>query len=172
MKKFNKRKFYNDGIYNNDNLILFHLSTNHNIHILRPIIPQTAGINEDLTIPRICMSPSINGCISALQSPGSEYTVYTHKQNINSLNIKVPLIKDVFDSNITKEVWAIDMVPCIAVAKIYIKPIPARKVKWFSNYSLKNFAVCNFEWEIKQILDEKYRKIIESAYEYQFKYLD
>lgn len=59
-------------------MLLYHLSRNPNLTILTPQIPETAiPYNEDVSIPRVCFAPTIEGCLSALGDISMEYYVYT-----------------------------------------------------------------------------------------------
>ena len=59
-------------------MLLYHLSRDPNLTILTPQIPDTAiSWNENVSIPRVCFAPTIEGCLSALQDIDMEYYVYT-----------------------------------------------------------------------------------------------
>lgn len=73
----------------------------------------------------MCFSNSIDGCLSALQSPG-KYYVYIPKENIQEDSIYYPTVDDVRDAKYTHEVWILSeiKVKCIGIIKssdIYIK---------------------------------------------------
>ena len=55
-------------------MLLYHLSQHPYLTKLEPRIPHYKGYNEP-NVPRICVSPTINGCLSALEP------------NMNSLNV-------------------------------------------------------------------------------------
>lgn len=58
--------------------MLYHLSTDPNLTFLTPRIPKTAvPYNENVSIPRVCFAPTIEGCLSALGDIDMEYYVYT-----------------------------------------------------------------------------------------------
>lgn len=88
-----------------------------------PRIPPTAG-NEDLTIPRICVSPTINGCIQAIISchihealdqcrRGHQQEVYVYVYTPSEVVPEAAIVetnelhekKLVFDALETEEMW-------------------------------------------------------------------
>ena len=93
---------------------LYHLSIdNHDGEIFFPRIPSSYE-EENQTIPRVCVSTSIIGCLRAIDpgrwNPYIEYYVHV-PENIdelyNTLSVKSPNMKDVPDVDITKEKWIV-----------------------------------------------------------------
>ena len=67
--------------------MLYHLSQVNNLELLTPKVPECAiPMYEDTKTKRVCFSDSIDGCLSALQSPG-KYYVYIPKENIQEDSI-------------------------------------------------------------------------------------
>lgn len=93
---------------------LYHLSTEKfkNTHLV-PRKVSSLGINEDPDIKRICFAPSIHKCLQAIRDrirDGSKtFYVYRLLWN-NELEYKIPTTKEVFDCNVTNEVWI--LTPC------------------------------------------------------------
>lgn len=96
--------------------MLYHLSCNPNLTILTPKIPETAvAFNEDVSIPRVCFSPTIKGCLSALQDISAEYYVYTPvNQKLKGYSCKTHVI----DAVITDERWIKKPVQVKKIGKI------------------------------------------------------
>ena len=106
--------------------MLYHLSKVENLELLTPKVPECAiPMYEDTKTKRVCFSDSIDGCLSALQSPG-KYYVYIPKENIQEDSIYYPTVDDVRDAKYTHEVWVLSEigVKCIGIIKcsdMYIK---------------------------------------------------
>ena len=106
--------------------MLYHLSQVNNLELLTPKVPECAiPMYEDTKTKRVCFSDSIDGCLSALQSPG-KYYVYIPKEDIQEDSIYYPTVDDVRDAKYTHEVWVLTEigVKCIGIIKcsdMYIK---------------------------------------------------
>ena len=99
---------------------LFHVSDISDLTTLSPKIPR--GLDEssweDITIPRVCFTPSIRQCLIGLQIPESEFKDISSVQRYVYIpeNIKPrDIISNkeiveralVFDAHITEETWVI-----------------------------------------------------------------
>ena len=96
--------------------MLYHLSRNPNLTTLTPKIPkQAVSGNEDVSIPRVCFAPTIEGCLSALQDNDAEYYVYTPvNQKLKGYSCK----NHVIDAVITGERWIKKTVQVKKIGKI------------------------------------------------------
>ena len=101
--------------------MLYHLSTNKNLSILTPRIPECAiSIYENTRIKRVCFSDSIDGCLSALQNIPTKYYVYV-PYNLQNEDIYYPTENDVRDAKHTHEIWYLNEinVKCIGAIKSF-----------------------------------------------------
>lgn len=113
---------------------------------------------ENYTTPRVSFSPSINGCLQAIineigkrnvcsqslhvyipEKPISKYKIKTNKEIIED--------GDIFDANITKEIWILEPVKLkyygsIKVNKVTESPI----LQKFANNNYKKIKTCIFDW--------------------------
>ena len=98
--------------------MLYHLSTNENLKVLTPRVPECAvAIYEDVKTKRICFSDFIEGCLSALQDIPNRYYVYVPEQEVDEADIHIPTVDEVRDAKYTHEVWVMreTKVKCIGV---------------------------------------------------------
>lgn len=128
--------------------MLYHLSCNPNLTILTPKIPETAvAFNEDVSIPRVCFSPTIKGCLSALQSIDEEYYVYTPvNQKLKGYSCKTHVI----DAVITGERWIKKPVQVKKIGKI--KPVfigigEKRLINYKGRKELISKFIYTYEWK-------------------------
>ena len=99
--------------------MLYHLSTNKNLNILTPRIPECAiSTYENTSMKRVCFSDYIGGCLSALQGIPTKYYVYV-PYNFQNENIYYPTENDVRDAKYTREIWYLNEinVKCIGAIK-------------------------------------------------------
>lgn len=99
--------------------MLYHLSKDSKLETLTPKIPECAiSMYEDIETKRVCFSDSIDGCLSALQTPG-KYYVYVPIENIQEESLYYPTVDDVRDAKYTHEVWVLSevKVKCIGAIK-------------------------------------------------------
>lgn len=128
--------------------MLYHLSRDPNLTILTPRIPETAvAFNEDVSIPRVCFSPTIKGCLSALQDIGTEYYVYTPvNQKLKGYSCRSRVI----DAPITGERWVKKDVPVRKIGKIKSTFIRTSEEKFINYKGRKELIfryVYSYEWK-------------------------
>ena len=120
-----------NGVNPKSKKLFFHVSmdTKMNGKTLKPRIPTyltkkgsvSDTYKEDSTIPRVCFSPSIEGCLNAIISAqknlrivGEKMFVYIPEKPISEYKIKTnkEIIKEklVFDANATGEIWILEPV--------------------------------------------------------------
>ena len=96
--------------------MFYHLSTNDNLKVLTPRVPETAlAIYEDVKTKRVCFAKTISGCLSALQSIPEDYYVYVPSNSVQHI---VPNSKQVRDAGLTGEVWVLDETPVKCIGRI------------------------------------------------------
>lgn len=118
------------GVNPKSKKLFFHISmdTKMNGKTLKPRIPtyltkkdNVTTYKENATIPRVCFSPSIEGCLNAIISAqknldvvGKNIFVYIPEKPISEYKIKTnkEIIKEklVFDANATGEMWILEPV--------------------------------------------------------------
>ncbi len=99
--------------------MLYHLSRDNKLKTLTPKVPECAVPGyEDTETKRVCFSDSVDGCLSAIQSPG-KYYVYIPKEGIPQDSIYYPTVDDVRDAKYTHEVWILSevKVKCMGIIK-------------------------------------------------------
>lgn len=120
-----------NGVNPKSKKLFFHVSmdTKMNGKTLKPRIPTyltkkgkvSDTYKEDSTIPRVCFSPSIEGCLNAIISAqknlhivGEKMFVYIPEKPISEYKVKTnkEIIKEklVFDANATGEIWILEPV--------------------------------------------------------------
>lgn len=89
---------------------LYHVSSQKKSKLrLEPRIPKnffTENGAENSTIPRVCLSDSVKGCLRGISMNLDGKTLHVYEANSNK-DIHVPSIKEVPDSKITGEVWSL-----------------------------------------------------------------
>ena len=114
------------------------------------------GFEEYLT-PRVCFSPSIEGCLNAiidntgrLNLAGKQIHVYKPKKPIyqykTKFNKQINKDGDIFDSNITKEMWILEPVELVYIGSIVVDSVPYSKVKKFANNKYRNILKYSYKW--------------------------
>lgn len=120
-----------NGVNPNSKKLFFHVTSNGGLdgQVFKPRVPDYLDeydpedtTFENTTTPRVCFSPSIEGCINAIavnfmrinpirfeklyvyipEKPIQEYRHKTNKEIIRD--------KDVFDANVTREMWILEPV--------------------------------------------------------------
>ena len=86
----------------------FASKNNFDKQILEPRIPVNRMNSENDTTKRVCVSQSINGCLTAVGMFNIGDTVYVHK--CKSDNVIQPFIEQVQDSCFTGELWILEPV--------------------------------------------------------------
>lgn len=172
---------------------LYHAS--YSCDIIEEFIPRipefrAEGLDENNTIPRICLSDSIEGCLSAVPWGGSRLEdlfweegsclIRIYEFDIKDLNLKNLLPPEylyssdlVRDSNITREYWYID--EKLKPSRSYLIEIRNYDTYWpdiisFDDYLNGMYTELNneyFDWEdaicghVSQIRNLEYNKIPE-----------
>ena len=121
-----------------------------------PTFDNGSAFEEYLT-PRVCFSPSIEGCLNAiindterLNLAGKQIHVYKPKKPIyqykTKFNKQINKDGDIFDSNITKEMWILEPVELVYIGSIVVDSVPYSKVKKFANNKYKNILKYSYKW--------------------------
>lgn len=123
--------------------ILYHLSSDPNIKYLSPKIPQCAiPERENRSIPRVCLSNSIEGCLKSLDFP-CKYFVYTPVDA--NIPIYQPTTEQVRDAKYTGEVWVLEEIKVKMLGEIL-----AKYTGCFKRHNTGNGRVCiyyyDYEW--------------------------
>jgi hypothetical protein len=88
--------------------VLYHVSAEVLVDlVLQPRVPSITGDGEDKQIPRVCLSPFIEGAISAIE-PWSNQTL--HLYAAYNVNAYIPTQNQVPDRELTGEVWSLDSI--------------------------------------------------------------
>lgn len=89
---------------------------NFNNETLYPKIPKSRMNTEDSKISRICVSQSINGCLTAIEPKSVGEVLYIHK--CISDNTYQPTLAQVPDRHLTGEIWILEPVEMKLFMKI------------------------------------------------------
>lgn len=131
-------------------MIYYHLSTNPELTELTPRVPECAvGINEDITTARICFAPTIEGCLSALQTLDGYFYVYCITDEDKTIEIYHPASEEVCDQKITGEVWVLKPVKVTCIGKIHSTDLHEAKevfVKRYGKYESCHFHKYDWHW--------------------------
>ena len=111
---------------------------------------------EEYKTPRVCFSNSIVGCLNAiindigrLKLPGKTLYVYTPEKPISEYKHKTnkQIIKDgdIFDANITNEMWILEPVKLKYVGSIVVDKVTNEHVKKFANN--KNCSIIKYDYK-------------------------
>lgn len=109
-------------------MIFYHVSKDPHISetVVYPRIPTYRMEGEDQSVPRICVSPSILGCLNAvdqLEVNGVVY-IYTCESNV----FCQPSCQQVADQHLTGEMWITEAVKIEYYQQIIIKEKIMREV--------------------------------------------
>lgn len=111
----------------------FHVSDNHNLSgkEISPQIPINRMNSEENTIPRICVSTSINGCLTGAirYKKGDTLTIYSCETD----DFYQPSIKEVIDSPLTGEIWILNPVKFEFFTKVIITNVFENKFEGLEN---------------------------------------
>lgn len=105
------------------NTYYFVSTKNFDGQILYPKVPENRMNNEDDSTERICVSKSINGCLSALSySKGDK--LFVHSCNVENQDVYQPDGNEVEDACYTGEEWILKPVKmeyhsCIEITKSF-----------------------------------------------------
>lgn len=111
----------------------FHVSDNRNLDssYIYPRVPESKMNNENETIPRICVSPSINGCLTATSRYKVGEVLYVYE--CKSKKFIQPDEDEVMDAPLTGECWVTEPVKMKFFTKIKIKQIVKSKIGELEN---------------------------------------
>ena len=134
-----------NGVNPNSKKLFFHISLDKDLNgkTFKPRIPSyltkksnndSNEYKEDKTTPRVCFSPSIEGCLRAILSAeknldivGERIYVYIPDKPISEYKIKTnkEIIKEklVFDAKMTKEMWILEPVKLKLYGVIYVDQV-------------------------------------------------
>lgn len=112
---------------------------------------------EEYKTPRVCFSNSIEGCLNAiindvgrLELAGKTLYVYTPEKPISSYKHKTnkQIIKDgdIFDANITNEMWILEPVQLKYVGSIVVDKVNGEHVRKFANNRKKTIIKYDYKW--------------------------
>ena len=152
-KYFDKMEFIQEsmlqdiknGVNPNSKKLFFHISLDKDLNgkTFKPRIPSyltkksnndSNEYKEDKTTPRVCFSPSIEGCLRAILSAeknldivGERIYVYIPDKPISEYKVKTnkEIIKEklVFDAKMTKEMWILEPVKLKLYGVIYVDQV-------------------------------------------------
>ena len=148
--------------------LYFHISTDPHLdeHELKPRIPSyltdkknqlNPDYPEEKDTKRICVSPSINGCLQAIlnmekvlmvndttfyvYTPEKPFDEYKHKTNKELINERL-----VFDANVTKEAWILEPCKMKLYGVLRINKIRNKRNKDTINKGIK-LGTLDIDWE-------------------------
>ncbi len=125
---------------------------------------------EEYKTPRVCFSNSIEGCLNAiindtgrLKLANKTLYVYTPEKPIDSYKHKTnkQIIRDgdIFDANITNEMWILEPVQLKYVGSIVVDKVNGEHVRKFANNKKKTIIKYDYKWhwfhKIKDNSDKK-----------------
>ena len=115
---------------NTSDPVFYHVSLNDDLQTLVPRIPSSSMFGENISIPRVCVSPDIEKCIQAIPasriSAGTIIYVYKPKM-INGTRYYKPSKREVPDRNLTDEYWILDDVVVKLDHAIIVKSVKDKK---------------------------------------------
>ena len=128
--------------------MVFYFCTNKksfgNKMTLKPRVPKTVGTGEDTEIKRICVSQSINGCLTSIGcNLYINDTVYVYKCDVNQDCVVQPTINEVPDCFLTGENWLMKETEFELAYKFKILK------QHLSNYA--NEPIYNFTYGIEKV---------------------
>lgn len=155
------------GVNPHSKTLWFHISMSdkHEGKVFTPRVPEYLTKTkfgkddpyyEDMEIPRVCFSPSIEGALHAITSPGDrivmggrEYYVYIPEKPIDQYkritNKELIDRKLVFDAKYTKECWITEPVKLILYGTIMVDQVSNVKLKPSVTGDAK-LSVASFKW--------------------------
>ena len=112
---------------------MYHLSTeNHNGDVFEPRYYDNDNVKAgtERRVKRICFSDSINGCIYSIFPSGAyDVDLYVHVPGSEVTKVYETTPDDIYDSNITHELWVKEPVTMKCIGKIHISGVYKDKVK-------------------------------------------
>ena len=133
---------------------------------------------EEYKTPRVCFSNSIEGALNSIINEhgrmnlaGKQIHVYTPEKPINEYKHKTnkQILKDgdIYDANITNEMWVLEPVKLVYVGSIVVDKVSNEHVKKFANNKNKTQIRYSYQWhwfrKIKYRFDEKKGKFVHES---------
>lgn len=123
---------------------------------------------EDPKTPRICFSNSIEGALNAIINPnkrlhlaGKQIYVFVPEKPISEYKTRSnKVIKkngDVFDANITNEMWILEPCKVKFIGSIVVDKVTAKKRKKFTNNKEMNVMEYSYKWRWYHKISKKER---------------
>lgn len=172
---------FKNGVHPSSGL-MFHVSLKNDMDgkIISPQLPSyiTDGgelddnYQEDTKTKRLCVSPSIEGCLIAIlnynkirEHAGDKFYVYTPEKPFSQYKHKTnkEIVKDklVFDANITKEAWILEPCKLKLYGIIKLKKVKDLKKKPTVEKNIKmNTIKLDYEWIMTPKASGKFNKAI------------
>ena len=172
---------FKNGVHPASNL-MFHVSLKNDMDgkTITPQLPSyiTDGgelddnYQEDTKTKRLCVSPSIEGCLIAIlnykkirEHVGDKFYVYTPEKPFSQYKHKTnkEIVKDklVFDANITKEAWILEPCKLKLYGIIKLKKVKDLKKKPTVEKGIKmNTIKLDYEWIMTPKASGKFNKVI------------
>ena len=170
------------GVNPKSKKLFFHISmdTKMNGKTLKPRIPtyltkkdNVTTYKENATIPRVCFSPSIEGCLNAIISAqknldvvGKNIFVYIPEKPISEYKIKTnkEIIKEklVFDANATGEMWILEPVKLKLYGVIMVDQVKNIREKPTINGDPHGRCDYKWHWAVKPKYVEKTLEYLET----------
>ena len=172
---------FKNGVHPSSGL-MFHVSLKNDMDgkTINPQLPSyiTDGgelddnYQEDTKTKRLCVSPSIEGCLIAILSynkirehVGDKFYVYTPEKPFSQYKHKTnkEIVKDklVFDANITKEAWILEPCKLKLYGIIKLKKVKDLKKKPTVEKNIKmNTIKLDYEWIMTPKASGKFNKAI------------
>ena len=171
-----------NGVNPKSKRLFFHISmdTKMNGKTLKPRIPtyltkkdNVTTYKENATIPRVCFSPSIEGCLNAIISAqknldvvGKNIFVYIPEKPISEYKIKTnkEIIKEklVFDANATGEMWILEPVKLKLYGVIMVDQVKNIREKPTINGDPHGRCDYKWHWAVKPKYVEKTLEYLET----------
>lgn len=171
-----------NGVNPKSKRLFFHISmdTKMNGKTLKPRIPtyltkkdNVSTYKENATIPRVCFSPSIEGCLNAIISAqknldvvGKNIFVYIPEKPISEYKIKTnkEIIKEklVFDANATGEMWILEPVKLKLYGVIMVDQVKNIREKPTINGDPHGRCDYKWHWAVKPKYVEKTLEYLET----------
>ena len=133
--------------------------------IIRPRIPNnflTRNGYEDATIPRVCFSTFIDGCLRALSQnlKGKVFYVY---QPVGKYEVITPTLEQVPDRAVTRERWITKPVELHCIGKIQVGEAKGDGIKYVYGEDNEHSAkLYDWEWEWIEKINESVQPSIVS----------
>ena len=123
---------------------------------------------EDPKTPRICFSNSIEGALNAIINPnkrlhlaGKQIYVFVPEKPISEYKTRTnKVIKkngDVFDANVTNEMWILEPCKVKFIGSIVVDKVTAKKRKKFTNNKEMNVMEYSYKWRWYHKISKKER---------------